>query len=1276
MIQGKTVGTTTVLELVAGAKHVASTVRGGNTTSVERVAAVTLSSVLDRHVGETGTSRGADIECHRIRSESLASESSTLSCLGVAVDKGVVADDSWLSWTSGHRRRSGRRHGRGTGGWSDGWSDRRYWSRRRRRRHRRGHRRRDHWRSTRVDVEPVTSTAELGGVTRASHRAVGEWSRNRTSTEGVTAEALVSVLDTGVSVALAEVDAVGDGVVVLGVLAVWKSSRTSTLGVTSQTGPSVDSGVGHWSTDRGSWRRRSSRRWNHLASRVVVEERDVRAGGVLETVTTADLVDIAGTSKVAVALVDLEVGDRVGAPALSGVLGSSVSPSSIGTSLDTHLVGVGVSTPELSLHLSTGVVVLVAPLVSEVRRAVGVEWRGLLSDGVAGKLDHLFTKVRVAQVQGPSRSAGVGVEVVLALWGGAEQGRSRRLSRSEGSTFGEIDLVDSTNDTWNTEWRLGDSDRESSRRVARNIGESHLEVSRRVLEHITKGEWSRVAVRDPSGAIRRLELDQSRGVGTSNTQNVEQLDAPVRGDLDESGVVARGRWVEVDVDRRLAVTGDDLWDLGDGETAAADRAVDNSKRGEWTSLTDGGALHLRDGEVTDTQVEQDSRLAHTTSLLSGDDTIERYRVGSNTEESALTLTDTLQSDGDTGRVLVVAGVGGVDQGVGGKRADLEWGESRLERELSTSSKSERKRRQVAEDEVLVTVDTNAVDLRGDVGSALNSEVGRRSVHVDGTKVVRRRAVDWVVDGRAETVERALKSSVVDHAITKHRSTKLGSTRDVERLDQVEHTVLRDSVVDPQVGTFDVGNPDETGTGLITERSDCSMTNTEDVGVLLWGIGDLGERGDSGVTGKLEDVCLVLDDVDVDVTTFTRVNTSTSVDRVLVLVDLKDGVELVGTVLVTTHVVEVDPVGLAGFTSDDTDSLDVAARELTREDLERGCTEILVGTVELSLLPRHEEVDWGERTVTVDGHVDSGLLESSRWVSAVDGDTVELRGVSVSSSIEHGASSIGRKTTTRHPDTSTGDSVLDASTFGSEPLDDVTGRLVPTHDPSGKVPLDTVRSETGVDVLTLEQEGRSLVVDTAVERSRWVVSGDSTLEVDWEAGSLGQVVDADGVEVVSSVGSSLGTVGRLVDVGLGGEVPGVGAGVDDTSGSGADVGVDVNTTIEVGGEERNVEVPRGDNHTGLGVELVDVVLLGSEVDVLDVVTCSVDEGRGKDLLGYTAVSTGEIGFEDLTKLGGADNSWIHVMVAERWSVTLSLDGDSLLVSRSGVVTTPGGRVCRC
>jgi hypothetical protein len=107
LIQGKTVGTTTVLELVAGAKHVASTVRGGKTTSVERVAAVTLSSVLDRHVGETGTSRGADIECHRIRSESLASESSTLSCLGVAVDEGVVANDLGLSRSGRRRRRSG-----------------------------------------------------------------------------------------------------------------------------------------------------------------------------------------------------------------------------------------------------------------------------------------------------------------------------------------------------------------------------------------------------------------------------------------------------------------------------------------------------------------------------------------------------------------------------------------------------------------------------------------------------------------------------------------------------------------------------------------------------------------------------------------------------------------------------------------------------------------------------------------------------------------------------------------------------------------------------------------------------------------------------------------------------------------------------------------------------------------------------------------------------------------------------------------------------------------
>jgi len=59
-----------------------------------------------------------------------------------------------------------------------------------------------------------------------------------------------------------------------------------------------------------------------------------------------------------------------------------------------------------------------------------------------------------------------------------------------------------------------------------------------------------------------------------------------------------------------------------------------------------------------------------------------------------------------------------------------------------------------------------------------------------------------------------------------------------------------------------------------------------------------------------------------------------------LVNLEHRVELVGTVLVTTHVVEVDPVGLSTFTGNNTDSSDIAAREFTGEELQRGCAEIL------------------------------------------------------------------------------------------------------------------------------------------------------------------------------------------------------------------------------------------------------------------------------------------------------------------------------------------------
>ena len=100
----------------------------------------------------------------------------------------------------------------------------------------------------------------------------------------------------------------------------------------------------------------------------------------------------------------------------------------------------------------------------------------------------------------------------------------------------------------------------------------------------------------------------------------------------------------------------------------------------------------------------------------------------------------------------------------------------------------------------------------------------------------------------------------------------------------------------------------------------------------------------------------LNDVNIDVAAFKRVNTSTSIDRIFVLRDLDDIVELVWSALIATKIIEIEPVSLAALAGDNTHSLDVATLKLAGKDFERRSAQVLVGTIKLLLLPRHEEVN--------------------------------------------------------------------------------------------------------------------------------------------------------------------------------------------------------------------------------------------------------------------------------------------------------------------------------
>ena len=122
-----------------------------------------------------------------------------------------------------------------------------------------------------------------------------------------------------------------------------------------------------------------------------------------------------------------------------------------------------------------------------------------------------------------------------------------------------------------------------------------------------------------------------------------------------------------------------------------------------------------------------------------------------------------------------------------------------------------------------------------------------------------------------------------------------------------------------------------------------MADTENVCILLRGICHLVEIRDTIIARELEDVSLVLYDVDIDVASFERVDASTSINRVLVLIDLDDIVELVRSILVASEIVKVQPVGLAALSCDYADASDVSTRELTGKELQRRGAKIWLGS---------------------------------------------------------------------------------------------------------------------------------------------------------------------------------------------------------------------------------------------------------------------------------------------------------------------------------------------
>ena len=175
--------------------------------------------------------------------------------------------------------------------------------------------------------------------------------------------------------------------------------------------------------------------------------------------------------------------------------------------------------------------------------------------------------------------------------------------------------------------------------------------------------------------------------------------------------------------------------------------------------------------------------------------------------------------------------------------------------------------------------------------------------------------------------------MVHDSISEDRPRELGRSRSIEGVDQGQVAIDWHSVVDSQIETLYVRYPNQASSGLIVQGCDSAMSYTKSSSIKLWRVCNFGEGWHAVCAGEHKDVRLIVDDVDIDVATFERIDTGTCVDRVLILVDLYGSVAFVWSVLITSQIVKIEPVCLSTLASDNPDAADVSTGILAGQNLE-------------------------------------------------------------------------------------------------------------------------------------------------------------------------------------------------------------------------------------------------------------------------------------------------------------------------------------------------------
>lgn len=230
-------------------------------------------------------------------------------------------------------------------------------------------------------------------------------------------------------------------------------------------------------------------------------------------------------------------------------------------------------------------------------------------------------------------------------------------------------------------------------------------------------------------------------------------------------------------------------------------------------------------------------------------------------------------------------VGGVEGDICGKEINGIGFESCIEGDVVIGRECMWEVGSVWKNEVVIFIKVDVGDFDVDEGFVGDGFSFIGSSNVDSVKVGSVRVVERLVDRCVEIVDVVLVVVLVYYIIVEDWVIEFYGVGNVERVEKDYFVIFGNSIVDVEVVILDISDLEYISIRLVVEWGNGIVVDIEDVGIVDGSVSNFGEGRFVVVVGEFEDVWGILDDVDVDVFVFKRIDISISVYRVFVLVDL-------------------------------------------------------------------------------------------------------------------------------------------------------------------------------------------------------------------------------------------------------------------------------------------------------------------------------------------------------------------------------------------------------